>query len=60
MIKASLSSLGSVEKNEQGNALVVTDLSGNMPRISDMISRLDTKAQQVMIEARIVKQRLVL
>ncbi|MCK5219279.1 AMIN domain-containing protein, partial [bacterium] len=55
MIKASLSSLGSVEKNEQGNALVVTDLSGNMPRISDMISRLDTKAQQVMIEARIVE-----
>ncbi len=55
MIKASLSSLGSIEKNEQGNSLVITDLPGNMPQISNMISRLDTKAQQVMIEARIVE-----
>ncbi len=55
MLKASLSSLGSIEKNEQGNSLVITDLPGNMPRISNMISRLDTKAQQVMIEARIVE-----
>ncbi len=55
MIKASISSLGSIEKNEQGNSLVITDLPGNMPQISNMISRLDTKALQVMIEARIVE-----
>ncbi|MCD4813065.1 AMIN domain-containing protein [bacterium] len=55
LIKSILSSLGSLESNSNENALVVNDLPGNINKIARMLRSLDTKAQQVMIEARIVE-----
>lgn len=55
MVRPLLSTAGRLEENEQENALVVTDISGNINRAAQLIRSLDTKAQQVMIEARIVE-----
>jgi len=55
LIEPMLSSLGSVKENTSENALVVSDISGHVTQIARMIRSLDTKAQQVMIEARIVE-----
>lgn len=55
LLKSQLSSLGEVKENKSENALVVTDIPGNMESLRRIIRNLDTKAQQVMIEARIVE-----
>ncbi len=55
LLKSQLSSLGAVKENKSENALVVTDIPGNMESLRRIIRNLDTKAQQVMIEARIVE-----
>jgi Flp pilus assembly secretin CpaC len=55
VIQPLLSSLGSIQENNSENSLVVNDIPGNVTRISKMVRSLDTKSQQVMIEARIVE-----
>ncbi|MBN1596443.1 hypothetical protein JW933_11005, partial [candidate division FCPU426 bacterium] len=55
LIQPMVSSLGSVKLNSGENALIVSDIPGNVTHMARMICSLDTKAQQVMIEARIVE-----
>ncbi|MCK5241684.1 AMIN domain-containing protein [bacterium] len=54
-IQPMLSSLGSIQENNSENSLVVNDIPGKVTHIAKIIRSLDTKAQQVMIEARIVE-----
>jgi type II secretory pathway component GspD/PulD (secretin) len=55
LVQAHVSSLGSVKEAASENLLVVTDIPGNLESIGRLIRSLDIKAQQVMIEARIVE-----
>lgn len=54
-LKERLSSLGSVKENKAENSMMITDIPGNMSALAQIINGLDIKAQQVMIEARIVE-----
>jgi len=55
LVQPQVSSLGSIRASETENMLVVTDIPGNVDDIGRLIRSLDVKAQQVMIEARIVE-----
>lgn len=50
-----LSKRGSVLADPRTNLLFVTDLSGRLVQIADLIGKLDTPSRQVLIEARIVE-----
>ncbi|KVD73194.1 secretin [Burkholderia sp. ABCPW 14] len=50
-----LSKRGSVLADPRTNLLFVTDLSGRLAQIADLIGKLDTPSRQVLIEARIVE-----
>jgi type II secretory pathway component GspD/PulD (secretin) len=55
LLKPMITSSASLDVNERENALVVTDIPGNMLRLSSLIRSLDKKSRQVMIEAKIVE-----
>lgn len=55
LVQPALSPLGSLQENTGENSLVVTDIPGNLNAVARLIRSLDTKAEQVMIEARIVE-----
>ncbi|AOJ67446.1 MULTISPECIES: type IV pilus secretin PilQ [Burkholderia] len=50
-----LSKRGSVLADPRTNLLFVTDMSGRLAQIADLIGQLDTPSRQVLIEARIVE-----
>ncbi|NTV52115.1 MAG: AMIN domain-containing protein [Candidatus Firestonebacteria bacterium] len=58
LLKPMISSNATLDVNERENALVVTDIPGNMLRLSSLIRSLDKKSRQVMIEAKIVEVSL--
>ncbi len=58
LLQSLLSSLGSIRENQGENSLVVSDIPGNLNQVARMVRSLDTKADQIMIEARIVEVSL--
>ena len=50
-----LSPRGSVLVDERSNTLVITDVGTHIPKIEAVINKLDRKAQQVSIQARIIR-----
>lgn len=50
-----LSSRGNVLVDERSNTLIISDITSHIPRIKSVISKLDRKAQQVSIQARIIR-----
>ncbi len=50
-----LSRRGSVLVDERTNTLIISDMASQIPAIESVISRLDQKAQQISIEARIIR-----
>lgn len=50
-----LSKRGTVLVDDRTNTLVVSDVATQIPLVSNIVARLDTKTKQVMIEARIVE-----
>jgi type IV pilus assembly protein PilQ len=50
-----LSPRGIVLVDERSNTLVITDVGAHIPRIESVINKLDRKAQQVSIQARIIR-----
>ena len=50
-----LSPRGSVLVDERSNTLIISDIASHVPRIESVISKLDRKAQQVSIQARIIR-----
>jgi type IV pilus assembly protein PilQ len=50
-----LSPRGSVLVDERSNTLIISDIASHVPRIESVISKLDMKAQQVSIQARIIR-----
>ena len=55
LVRPALSSQGGLEVNARANALMVSEIPGNMLRLASLIRSLDTKSRQVMIEAWIVE-----
>lgn len=58
VVRSSLSKAGGVTVNDNENALVVSDVPGNLRAIEGLVRRLDTKAKQIVIEARLVEVNL--
>jgi type IV pilus assembly protein PilQ len=52
--KKFISQRGDVIADERTNAIIVTDVPSVMPALDKLLSQLDTKTQQVEIEARVV------
>jgi type IV pilus assembly protein PilQ len=50
-----LSQRGSVLVDERTNTLIISDIASHIPRIESVISKLDKKAEQVSIQARIIR-----
>jgi type IV pilus assembly protein PilQ len=50
-----LSRRGSVLVDERTNTLIISDIGSQIPAIESVIGRLDQKAQQISIEARIIR-----
>lgn len=50
-----LSPRGTVLVDERSNTLIISDIASHMPRIETIVSKLDRKAQQVSIQARIIR-----
>ena len=50
-----LSSRGTVLVDERSNTLIVSDIASHIPMIKSVIDKLDRKAQQVSIQARIIR-----
>jgi len=50
-----LSSRGNVLVDDRSNTLIVSDIASHIPRIESVIKKLDTKAQQISIQARIIR-----
>lgn len=50
-----LSSRGSVLVDDRSNTLIISDIASHVSRIESVIGRLDRKAQQVSIQARIIR-----
>ncbi len=50
-----LSRRGSVLVDERSNTLIISDVGAHIPKIESVINRLDRKAQQVSIQARIIR-----
>jgi len=49
---------GSINFDKRTNSLIVTEVSGNLPLIREVVERLDAVTPQVLIEARIVETNL--
>lgn len=54
-IKNIVSEKGKVTFDERTNTVIVTDIPTNLYKISQIISRLDKKTQQVLIDARVIE-----
>ena len=54
-IKNIVSEKGKVTYDERTNTVIVTDIPTNLYKISQIITRLDRKTQQVLIEARVIE-----
>ena len=50
-----LSSRGNVLVDERSNTLIISDIASHIPKIESVINKLDKKAQQVSIQARIIR-----
>ena len=50
-----LSSRGNVLVDDRSNTLIISDIASHIPRIESVIKKLDTKAQQISIQARIIR-----
>ena len=50
-----LSPRGTVLVDERSNTLIISDIASHIPRIKSVIDKLDRKAQQVSIQARIIR-----
>lgn len=50
-----LSQRGSVLVDERSNTLIISDIGSHIPKIESVIDKLDQKAQQVSIQARIIR-----
>ena len=50
-----LSSRGNVLVDNRSNTLIISDIASHIPRIESVIKKLDTKAQQISIQARIIR-----
>jgi type IV pilus assembly protein PilQ len=50
-----LSSRGNVLVDERSNTLIISDIGSHIPRIESVVKKLDTKAQQISIQARIIR-----
>jgi type IV pilus assembly protein PilQ len=50
-----LSSRGSVLVDERSNTLIISDIASHIPKIESVVNKLDRKAQQVSIQARIIR-----
>ena len=50
-----LSRRGNVLVDERTNTLIISDIASSIPTIESVVSRLDQKAQQISIEARIIR-----
>ena len=57
-IKNIVSDKGKVTYDERTNTVVVTDIPTNIYKITQIISRLDKKTTQVLIEARVIETEL--
>jgi type II secretory pathway component GspD/PulD (secretin) len=55
LVQPALSPLGTLQENTGENSLVISDIPGNLNTVARLIRSLDTKSEQVMIEARIVE-----
>ncbi len=54
-IKNMMSEKGKVTFDDRTNTVIVTDIPTNLYKISQIISKLDKKTQQVLIEARVIE-----
>ena len=50
-----LSPRGSILVDERSNTLVISDVGSHIPKIESVINKLDRKAQQISIQARIIR-----
>lgn len=50
-----LSPRGTVLVDDRSNTLIVSDIASHIPKIETIVSKLDRKAQQVSIQARIIR-----
>lgn len=50
-----LSPRGTVLVDDRSNTLIISDIASHIPRIETIVSKLDRKAQQVSIQARIIR-----
>jgi len=50
-----LSSRGNVLVDNRSNTLIISDIASHIPRIESVIMKLDSKAQQISIQARIIR-----
>ncbi len=57
-IEEMLSDRGSIKFDERANLVIVTDIPTNIYKIKQVIEKLDTRTQQVNIEAKIVETTL--
>jgi len=57
-IEEMLGGRGSIKYDERANLVIVTDIPTNVYKIRQVIKRLDTKTQQVNIEAKIIETTL--
>ncbi|MFH0839360.1 MAG: secretin and TonB N-terminal domain-containing protein [Candidatus Omnitrophota bacterium] len=53
-----LSERGKINVDTRSNVLIVTDIPTNLVKIKEVISRIDSKTPQVMIEAKIIETTL--
>jgi type IV pilus assembly protein PilQ len=58
LINPLLSPRGSIRVDTRTNSLLLTDITSNVGNIEDLISSLDTRTPQVLIESRIVQATL--
>lgn len=53
-IKKFLSQRGDVVSDDRTNSLIIDDIPGSIPRVDELLAKLDRKTQEVEIEARVV------
>jgi len=53
-LKKFLSARGDVVSDERTNSLIINDIPSTIPRLDELIAKLDRKTQEVEIEARVV------
>jgi len=57
-IEATITERGRIKYDERTNTLIVTDIPTNLYKVRTVISRLDKRTPQVMIEARLIETTL--